>query len=572
MLLSLSIKDLVLIDTLHLNVEAGFSVLTGETGAGKSILLDALGLALGMRGDASLIRQGAEQAIVCAEFCIKDAPQITQLLQEHGLAAQSQDISSILVFRRVLSCAGDTSRSRAFVNDQMVSVGLLRLLGNALLEIHGQFDRLLDPTSYRIALDEFMKGREGPWTLGETVQRNFSAWQKAYGQWQEANCNLDALRQNRPLLVNQLEELEKLNPLVGEEENLRQERKGLDSIGKLSTAIQDSMRHLQGSPQTSSIESTLYAAIKPLKRLENQGNEKIDAAIKALEQALTETVEARAQIQDIVDELENSPRRLQEVDERLYALRSAARKYGVIGDGLKDLQQKVANQLNSLEQANDLLAAHAKAAEMARKEYYEAALTLHQRRVNAAKALEQAVMSELPTLMLSQAKFSVHITQLPENQWTQTGFDRVDFMVAMNKGQDLCGLSKSASGGELARFMLALKVALASRSSLPTIIFDEIDTGVGGAVASAIGERLIKLSTHVQVLAITHSPQLAAYATTHFLAFKEDQGAFMRTSVSRLAPEASQNELARMLSGSEVTVEAHAAAKQLRNAGEIKAL
>ena len=563
MLLSLSIKDLVLIDTLHLSVEKGLSVLTGETGAGKSILLDALGLALGMRGDVSLIRQGADQASVSAEFCIKDNPFVTKLLLDHGLTDEGTEAVSTLVFRRILSRSGGqegtpTGRSRAFINDQIVSVGLLRLLGDALLEVHGQFDRLLDPASYRTLLDEFAKAQ----TLRETVRQNFKAWQQAYHHWQEAENNLNFLRQNEDFLKAQLAELKKLNAVAGEEDLLLQERADLAHIGKLSEAIREAATHLQTPP----LESALHGATKSLQRAQGQGNGKIDTAIAALEKALVEVVEANAQIQDVSDQLANQPRRLQEIDERLYALRSAARKYGVMGDGLSELQQKRIDELASLEQATDLLAGYAKAAATARASYYETASELHRCRLEAATILEQAVMTELPALMLPQAQFKVQVNELPEAQWGELGLDRIDFMVAMNKGQDFCSLSKSASGGELARFMLALKVALASRSSIPTIIFDEIDTGVGGAVAAAIGERLATLANHVQVLSITHSPQLAAYAKTHFLVYKEDQGAFMRTSVRCLTPQERQDELARMLSGAEITVEAQAAALRLLSA------
>jgi len=558
MLLNLSIKDLVLIDTLHLTMERGLSVLTGETGAGKSILLDALGLALGMRGDVSLIRQGAEQAIVSAEFCVKDNARIVQLLLDHGLSEEEAEPITTLVFRRILSrAASATGRSRAFVNDQMVSVGLLRLLGDALLEIHGQFDRLLDPASYRALLDEFAKAQH----LRQTVRQKFQEWQQAQNQWQETKDSLALLSQNEDFLKHQLAELKKLSPVLGEEETLLKEREALAHVGKLSEAIRGSAGHLQ-SP---SVESALHAATKSLQKVQGLG-EKIDAAIGALERALTEVVEANAQIQEIADQLADHPRRLQEIDERLYVLRAAARKYGVMGDALAGLQEKLTDQLSSLDQSADLLAEYHRVATMARGAYCQEATALHACRVEAAQILEQAVLAELPSLKLPQAQFKVHVTELPEAQWGESGLDRIDFMVAMNKGQEYCSLSKSASGGELARLMLALKVALASRSSIPTIIFDEIDTGVGGAVAAAIGERLTKLSDHVQVMAITHSPQLAACADAHFLVLKEDQGAFMRTSVRCLTQDERQDELARMLSGAEITVEARAAAQSLLSA------
>lgn len=558
MLLSLSIKDLVLIDTLHLSMERGLSVLTGETGAGKSILLDALGLALGMRGDVSLIRQGAEQAIVCAEFCIQGNTRVVQLLTDHGLWDETLPATT-LMFRRIVSRAGSPAgRSRAFVNDQMVSIGLLRFLGDALLEIHGQFDRLLDLTSYRLLLDEFAQAQQ----LRQTVRQKFQNWQQAHRQWQEAKDNLALLSQNEDFLKHQLAELKKLNPLMGEEENLLQEREALAHVGKLSEAIRDGTNHLQ----IPSMESALHATIKSLQKVQGLGGGKINIAIEALERALTEVVEANAQIQEVSEELADHPRRLQEIDERLYTLRAAARKYNVMGDALAGLQEKLTGQLSSLEHSADLLAEYHQVAMMARTSYHQEATALHVCRVEAAHILEQAVLAELPSLKLPQTQFKVQVTELPEAQWGEFGLDRIDFMVAMNKGQDYCSLSKSASGGELARFMLALKVTLASRSSIPTIIFDEIDTGVGGAVAAAIGDRLTRLSTQVQVMAITHSPQLAACADTHFLVFKQDQGAFMRTSVRCLTQEERQDELARMLSGAEITIEARAAAQSLLSA------
>lgn len=556
MLLSLSIKDLVLIDSLHITVEDGLSVLTGETGAGKSILLDALGLALGMRGDTSLIRQGAEQAVVAAEFEVAGHPAITQLLMDHGLVEPSEETLGPLVFRRILSRAGSpTGRSRAFINDQMVSVGLLRLLGDALLEIHGQFDRLLDPTSYRTLLDEFAKAQN----LREEVQRAFQNWQHAHKTWQEAQSMLTTLQQNEGFLRQQLVDLKKLNPIPGEEGSLLKTRENFASAGKLSEAIQEAARHLTAP----SVESALHGGIKALQRAQGAGGGKVDAAVEALERAMTEVVEATAQIQDVATDLADQPRRLQEIDERLYALRAAARKHGVVADNLGEFQEALVQQLASLDQAADVLAHHEKAAAAARDIYAQRATKLHHCRDAGAHLLQQAVMAELPALKLDQAQFQVHVNTLPEGQWGESGFDRVDFMVAMNKGQELCSVSKSASGGELARLMLALKVALASRSAVPTIIFDEIDTGVGGAVAAAIGERLAALAKHVQVLAITHSPQLAACADHHFLVYKEDQGAFMRTSIRALALAEREDELARMLSGTHITTEARAAAGRL---------
>jgi DNA repair protein RecN (Recombination protein N) len=544
-LLSLTIKDLVLIDTLHLTFEQGLSVLTGETGAGKSILLDALGLALGMRGDISLIRQGAEQAIVCAEFSIEGNAQIATLLDDHGMEA-----TDTLFFRRIVSRGG---RSRAFINDQMISIGLLRLFGDALLEIHGQFDRLLDPASYRLLLDEFAQNQE----IREMVRHAYRTWQQSYHHWEQEQKNLAHLIHNEDFIRHQLAELKKLNPAAGEEEALLSERANVAHIAKLSEAIRDAARHLQEP----SVEAVLYSAMKSLQRI--QSNEKAAAALAALERACGEVIEANAQIQDIADQLANSSHRLQEIDDRLYALRAAARKHGVPVDGLASLQETLTHQLDSLEHAADLAAQYEQQMKTDRATYLQAATQLRAHRIESAQILEQAVMRELPALKLPQARFIASITELPETQWSESGLDHIDFMVAMNKGQDVSSLSRSASGGELARLMLALKVGLASRSAIPTLIFDEIDIGVGGAVATAIGERLAALANQIQVLAITHSPQLAACAHAHFLVFKEDQGAVMRTSVEALSAEKRQDEVARMLSGAEVTQEARAAALRL---------
>jgi DNA repair protein RecN (Recombination protein N) len=520
---------------------------------------------LGRRGDVTLIRQGMDEAVVSAEFCIKNNPLIANLLFEHGLPGASEENAYTLVFRRILSrkssgvdhsgAPAGGGRSRAFINDQMISIGLLRLLGDSLLEIHGQFDRLLEPASYRTLLDEFAVNQEQL----RCVANAHHIWRNAHNQWQEADSHLKTLQQNEEFLKQQLADLKKLGLTTGEEESLLKEREGLAYAGKLSETVRDVKRHLLAG----SLEVSLHSAVKALQRVQGQGGGKIDAACGAVERALTELVEAQAQIQDVSDQLAGHPHRLQAIDERLYVLRAAARKYNVGSDALTGLQTGLEEQLASLDQAGDRLGDHVQTMNKAWTAYCAQALTLHQRRKQAAEHLEKAVMNELPALKLPHSRFSAHMDPLPEKQWNESGMDRVDFMVAMNNGQELCSLSKSASGGELARLMLALKVALASRSSIPTIIFDEIDTGVGGAVAAAIGDRLATLATHVQVLAITHSPQMAACAQHHFLVFKQHEHTFTRTSVELLSSQNRQDELARMLSGAEITPEARAAAARM---------
>lgn len=550
MLLSLSIRDLVLIESISLSLKGNFSVLTGETGAGKSILLDALSLALGMRGDVSLIRQGAEQAVVSAEFFIPLDHSVQHILEEYGLESPT----TTLVIRRILST--NSTRSRAFINDQMISVGLLRRIGDQLLEIHGQFDRLLDASTHRLLLDDFAQVTP----LKAAASEAFHQWQTLLQEWQSAEANLSQIQQDETFLRHQLEELRHLDIKPDEEETLSQERSSLSNYHKISEGIESALNNIT---MPIPVSTALHQAQKSLQRVQEYAAEKVDPAIQALERANVELSEAMQALQESQRNLNFNPQRFNEIEERLFTLRAAARKYRTTVSELSEKYQTLQTQLDSLERMNEIKEELHKKAEEGRNVFVKQATELRQKRLQAAQSLDQIVAVELPTLRLPQAQFQTDLEELPESRWTEEGMDRVEFMIAANKGQELAGLTKAASGGELARIMLALKVALSAKAALPTIIFDEIDTGVGGAVAASIGERLELLSKHVQVMAITHSPQVAACAQHHYLVTKVDQGEQMQTVVRLLDPAQRREELARMLSGAEITTEARAAADRL---------
>jgi DNA repair protein RecN (Recombination protein N) len=547
MLITLAIQDFVIIESLDLNFPAGFSVLTGETGAGKSILLDALGLALGRRGESGLIRKGAEQATIALEFQPSPAHPVWHLLEEQGIPHEG----SIMV-RRVLSHNG---RHRTFVNDQLVSLNLIRQLGDYMLEIHGQHDRLLDSTKHRELLDAFHHHQE----LIDETALEFSHWQKLKQNFDQEQQRLDHLKRDEDLLKFQLQELAKLHLTAGEEEQLLEERHQLAYLGRLWDVVQQSTQHLCGNP----VLEAIHLALKVLQRSQNLDNEPLAKVTQALEKAASELTEAVSQLEEIQAKLAGQPERLQQIDDRLHTLRGAARKHQVMPDQLPAYFLRLQHDLSHLNEAEQRLQELSWEVEQAKQAYYQKAKQLHQVRCKGGEQLDTRIQAELPDLHLPNAQFKTMVTELPEDQWHEKGLDRVRFFVAMNKGQDLYPLEKAASGGEQARLMLALKAILASTSHAPTIVFDEIDIGVGGAVAAAIGARLHQLAEQVQVLSITHSPQVAASAQYHFHVTKQDLGASMRTQVMLLAKEQRSEEIARMLSGSEVTSEARAAAQIL---------
>lgn len=555
MLASLSIRDIVLIDRLDLTVVEGLTVLTGETGAGKSIMLDALGLALGARGDGTLVRTGAKQGTVTALFDLDPGHVAGTLLEENGIP-----FSGELLLRRVQNADG---RTRAFVNDEPVSVQLLKGLARSLVEIHGQHDdrALLDPEGHLLLVDAFGQ-------LDDDVGRV----EAAHAQWQSARRALlqheaavEKAHRERDYLEHAVAELRDANPEEGEEERLSELRTLMMNAEKFTEDLQEAEQALSGD---GTVDGRLNAALRKLERAADRAAGRLDAATAAIERALVEMSEARHAVAAAIEAIEFDPRTLERTEERLFALRALARKHNVQVDGLVKLKTDMENQLSALENDEERLAVLTAAETEARAGYVAACESLGGKRRAAAAALDARVVEELAPLKLERARFETRIESVPVEQGTARGCDRAEFMIAANPGVPPGPLMKVASGGELARFMLALKVALAERGSAPCLIFDEIDTGVGGAVAEAIGVRLSRLAHGgLQVLAVTHSPQVAARADAHILISKQgdvlSEDERVVTRIEQLDSTTRREEIARMLAGAKVTDEARAAADRL---------
>lgn len=553
MLVTLSIRDVVLIERLTLAFQSGLCVLTGETGAGKSILLDALGLALGARGDSSLVRHGCEQASVTAEFDLGkrgDHPAFA-ILREQEL-----EVEDTLVIRRTLTNDG---RSRCFVNDQPVGVTLLRRLGETLVEVHGQFDThgLLDPRTHRDLLDDYAQLS----VQGQKVAASWRAWRQVEQARLTAAADANRARAEEDYLRHAVEELDQLSPEEGEEKALAEQRIVLQHREKLIESLTQASSELSGERGA---ERALASALRTLSRIADKAGGKLDPIISVLDQAASEVGEASRAIQGFAADMDSDGGNLDKIEERLFALRAAARKHGTDVDGLVTLRASMAAKLNLIEDQGDLLSKLAAQAETAKATYLEAAKALSAARVKAAGKLDQAVAAELKPLRLEKARFATKVEQLGEEGWSAAGIDDIAFQVATNPGTPPGPLAKIASGGELARFMLALKVVLAQVGTVPTLVFDEVDTGVGGAVADAIGERLARLGQHdLQVLVVTHSPQVAARGAHHWNVRKKVSAGRTATEVVALSVEERLEEVARMLSGAEITQAARAAAESL---------
>jgi len=551
MLISLSIRDVVLIERLDLSFAAGLSVFTGETGAGKSILLDSLGLALGARAESGLVRFGAAQSSVTAQFDPAPDHPARALLAEQDMDAGDAS----LVLRRVLTADG---RSRAYVNDQPVSVGLLRRIGDALVEIHGQFEShgLLDSATHQGVLDAF-GGLEAHKGLTASAWED---WRAAKAARAEAEASLAKARAEEESLRQMFEDLDTLDPKPGEEAALAQSRAVMMHGEKLLEAMNAAQTALTGRGE---VESALRTAQRALERVAERAEGKLDGVIAALDRAAVEAAEATGLLERASSEIDLDPRHLEKVEERLFALRSAARKHGVPPDDLAPLRDRLGRQLAELEGGGGDLARLARQEQNARIAYVELARALSKSRCAAAAALDTAVAAELPPLKLEKARFQTRIAALEETAWGANGLDAVGFEVATNPGSPPGPLGKIASGGELSRFMLALKVVLARVSPTPTIVFDEVDSGIGGAVAAAVGDRLGRLAQTLQILVVTHSPQVAARGLHHYRVAKAETKGAVVTGVDQLPASARQEEIARMLSGETVTDQARAAAAAL---------
>ncbi|HYG29661.1 MAG TPA: DNA repair protein RecN [Allosphingosinicella sp.] len=549
MLTGLSIRDLVIIETLDLDFGAGLGVLTGETGAGKSILLDALGLALGSRADTGLVRAGQPQAVVTASFDLPPDHAAHGLLAESGLEAEPGEP---LVVRRIVRADGG---SRAAVNDQAVSAGLLRDLGGLLVEVHGQHDdrSLLNPRGHRALLDAYAR------IDTQAVATAWAQTRQIESELEEARAAAAEAERDREWLSHSVEQLRALNPEQGEEESLAAARAAMQAGARVVGELEGLDQLLQGS------EGGLAALRQAARRLDRIAAEHplLGDALAALDRALAEAGEAEDRLERAREALAFDPARLEDVETRLFEIRAMARKHRVEADALADHQAELEAKLAALEAGGERIAQLERRMAAARETYRAAAARLSEQRSAAAERLDRAVAAELAPLRLDAARFR---TALAEGEPSASGRDRVEFEVSTNPGAPFGPLVRIASGGELSRFILALKVALAEEGGATTLVFDEIDRGVGGAVASAIGERLHRLAGRSQVLVVTHSPQVAARGRRHLLIEKSHEGLVTRTSVHALDEARRREEIARMLSGAQVTDEARAQAVRLLEA------
>ncbi|MDP3158594.1 MAG: DNA repair protein RecN [Reyranella sp.] len=554
MLVSLSIRDFVLIEKLDLGFaragQGGLGALTGESGAGKSILIDALGLALGARAESSAVRRGAAQASVAASFDLPKAHPAHAILAEQGLGDED-----VLTLRRTVGADG---RGRAFVNDQPASVALLRRLGDTLVEIQGQMEQhgLLDIATHRGSLDAFA----GLDKQADAVRTAWHAWRAAEQARADAEAAAEAARRDEDFLRHAVKELEALAPRPDDEETLASERQLLRAGSALGEAVTQALAELEQGRGTI---ASLGTAHRLIERNVDKAAGHLDAPLAALDRALSEATEAQAQLEAARDALEFDPARLEKIEERLFGLRALARKHNVAVAELAALAGKMAAQLAALDSGEASLKKLAATAKAARAGYAAAAEAQAAARRKGAVRLDKAVAAELAPLKLEKAKFVTELAPLPEADWSEAGTDRVQFTVATNPGTPPAPIARIASGGELSRFLLALKVCLAKVGDAATIVFDEVDSGIGGATAAAVGERLKRLAKDVQVLVVTHSPQVAAVADRHWLIQKTTTRNSASTDVLALDAKGRREEIARMLSGAEVTAEARAAADRL---------
>ena len=553
MLASLSIRDFVLIEKLDLDflrTGGGLGALTGETGAGKSILIDALSLALGARAESGAVRRGAAQASVSASFDLPTDHPAHIVLDEQGF-----EVEDVLTLRRMIGADG---RGRAFVNDQPASVSLLRRLGETLVEIQGQMEQhgLLDVATHRRSLDAFASLEK----MVTAVAAAWAAWRAADRAYSDALAATEAARRDEDFLRHAVKELEALAPRAEDEERLSAERQLMRAGSALGEAVAQALGELEDGRGA---VAALRSAHRHIERNAERAAGRLDVALAALDRALSETTEAQAQLETARDALEFDPSRLEKIEERLFALRAAARKHNVAVPDLAALGEKFKAQLAALDDGEAGLKKLVATVEAARSAYLVAAETLAAARRKGASKLDRSVAAELGPLKLERAKFATEVVALLEEDWSAAGTDRVQFTVATNPGAPPAPIAKIASGGELSRFLLALKVCLAKAGDAPTIVFDEVDSGIGGATAAAVGERLKRLAKDVQVLVVTHSPQVAAIADRHWLIRKTTTRNAASTDVLPLDSKGRREEIARMLSGAEVTAEARAAADKL---------
>ncbi|MEJ0047952.1 MAG: DNA repair protein RecN [Rhodospirillales bacterium] len=561
MLTALSIREVVLIEKLDLSFGPGLTVLTGETGAGKSILLDSLGLALGARSDAGLVRAGATQASVSARFQPPPDHPVHALLDELGLPRDEE-----LVLRRVVERAG---RSRAWINDAPVGAAALKQVGQTLVEVQGQHDQmgLADQAAHLQLLDAFGLSPD----LHAEVAAHYRAWRAAQERLASAQAAIAAARRDEDFLRHAVAELEALAPDEGEEARLAEQRQALQRGEKRAEAVQAAIEEL--APQdhrTPPPAAALRAAARVLQRLNTAADGAPDpaaAALAALERAEEALAEAEQALSRLAADADLDPKLLEQTEERLFSLRAAGRKHGVPVAELPALLADLRTRLAALDFGEAEIDHLSRAVDAARAAFTATTERASKARQAAAARLRSAVQAELPPLRLEKARFFVEVTRLPETAWGPTGADEVRFLIAANAGQPPAPLGKVASGGELSRLMLALKVVFSAGGTVPTLVFDEVDSGVGGATAASVGERLARVAEDVQVLVVTHSPQVAARGAAHLVVTKAERSGRAQTAVAVLDAQGRREEIARMLAGEVVTPAARAAAESLLAVG-----
>ncbi len=560
MLTELSIRDVVTVDKLDIGFASGLTVLTGETGAGKSIVLDALGLALGGRADTALIRKGADRLSVSAAFTLSRKHPAFGLLAAQDLTAEDDAI----VLRRTLSADG---RSKAFVNDQPVTVSLLRGLGELLVEVHGQFEAhgLLDPATHMEALDAFRAAAKSGDAPDRACRDAWTAWRAAASALKSAQDLLAAAQKEEETLRHHAAELDVLAPQPGEEQELAAARAVMRHGEAITKALSEARAAVAGDAD---IESALRTALARVNRVTGQAAGRLDALVQAFDRAAIEAGEALRELDRAEADMDADPAALERAEERLFALKAAARKHGCAVDDLAGLRDTMKAKLAALDTGAGDIKKLATAEKTARMAYEHAAGALSKARQAAAKDFDKRMARELAPLKLDKATFRTVVAAKPEAAWGAEGLDRVAFEVATNPGTPPGPLDKIASGGELARFMLALKVVLAGTQDRAALIFDEVDAGVSGATANAVGERLARLAKDVQVLVVTHAPQVAARGDHHWRVSKASRAGATTTRVEELDAGARREEIARMLAGEKVTDEARAAATRLMSAAQ----
>jgi DNA repair protein RecN (Recombination protein N) len=552
MLTHLSISNIVLIKSLSLSMERGLTALTGETGAGKSILLDSLGLALGARAESGLLRKGTEQGSVTASFDLPLNHAVFQILKDSDIDGEE------LILRRTVTADG---RSKAFINDRPVSVSLLKDIGAMLVDIHGQFEThgLMDSRCHGDLLDNFG-------SLHDDVNHVRAAWKAWKTAERDLNTHIESMqkaKEDEEYLTACVEELDKINPQTGEEEQLLIKRQALQNREGILAALNEAHGALESDKGAN---DWLYRALRALEKIADKAEDDIDPLIKRLDENLSSLRDIAGDIELIAHRLSETDENLEFVDDRIHELRAMARKHNCLVDQLPTMLDEMKNRLATIHNDDKKLAVLEQSVTKAQAHYRDMAHILSEKRMGIADQLSNAVMAELPDLKLGNAVFRASVTQMPSHG--EKGIDDIRFLIRTNAGSPEGELGKIASGGELSRIMLALKVVLSKTSPVPVMVFDEVDSGIGGATADAVGERLARLSDTCQILVVTHSPQVAAKANHHWIVSKADRddGA-TETSVTAITDESARvDEIARMVSGANLTDEARAAAKVLRNA------